>query len=451
MAGKDRAAAWIDGRIADAWPRPPTPGRMLAALAALLLLVDLALTPALRDREPELLLSATDARAVIAEAAADPGAWLMLGDSVLAGDVMAGRVADWQQHRVIDYLAVEQATAARGTRRRGRARFRQIALDGLLPTDILRIVAELDRHDPGGAVPVVVELNMRYFSKHYADVADCTRPWLCTLGGLDLKHDDITDLALSPIEWLAAELRPWVPILRHKRPLDLDHTLETAASELATVRRQPGKERRAAEGKARVAEHYRESDLGGESAQIRALDAVLERVRARGRRAVFFTTPLRDSFVAEVASEETYGGRYAALAERIHDSGARASLVPLDHPLFVEDLFLDHCHLGPAGNRLLALNQRLRLRVVLDAHARRRRIEQVDGLVGQLSTGDVSMRQPDRSRQRLVADRHAMSGLIGGPQPAQHHQRLRLGRLVDLDQLEAAGERRVLFEVLLIL
>ncbi len=391
MAGKDRAAAWIDGRIADAWPRPPTPGRLLAALAALLLLVDLALTPALRDREPELLLSATDARAVIAEAAADPGAWLMLGDSVLAGDVMAGRVADWQQHRVIDYLAVEQATAARGTRRSGRARFRQIALDGLLPTDILRIVAELDHHDPAGAVPVVVELNMRYFSKHYADVADCTRPWLCTLGGLDLKHDDITDLALSPIEWLAAELRPWVPILRHKRPLDLDHTLETAASELATVRRQPGKERRAAEGEARVAEHYRESDLGGESAQLRALNAVLERLRARGRRAVFFTTPLRDSFVAEVASEEAYGGRYAALAERIHDSGARASLVPLDHPLFVEDLFLDHCHLGPAGNRLLALNLLHALDIGLARLPSAREIIQTEGpnetLVGRVDTG----------------------------------------------------------------
>ncbi len=391
MAGKDRAAAWIDGRVADSWPQPGDPGRLLAALLVLLVLVDVTLALALRERQPEILSSATDARAVVAEAAADPDAWLMIGDSVLAGDVMAGRVADWQQHRVIDYLAVEQAPAARDAKAKGRVRFRQVALDGLLPGDIDRIVAELDRHDPAGAVPVVVELNMRYFSRHYADEVQCTRPWICALGGLDLARDELTTVALAPLTRLAAELRPWVPILRHKRRLDLDHAIETAGLGLAVAARKAKKERLLAEGQVRVAEHYRESALGGDSAQIQALDRVLERLRARGRRAVFFTTPLRDSFVAEVASEEELGGRYAALAERIHDSGARASLVALDHPLFVPELFLDHCHLGAAGNRLLAQNLLHALDIGLARMPSAREIIRNEGphetLVGRVDTG----------------------------------------------------------------
>lgn len=356
MAGQDRAAAWIDGRIADGWPRPPGPARLLATVVVLVLLVDLCLAVALRgsDRDPTFLLDGADVRAVIDEAAGDPGSWLMIGDSVLVGDVMHGRVPDWEQHRVIDYLALEQAPMA--GKGKGRVRFRQVALDGLLPTDIERIVAELDRRDPEGAVPLVIELNLRYFSPHHERELGCTRPWICELGDLDLGRRGITAIAHSPLAWLAAELRPTVPILRHKRRLDLDRAITEASERLTPARERDGDELREVEGTARISEHYRESALGKDSAQIRAIDRVLERLRARGRHAVFFTTPLRDNFVADVVGEETLGGRYAALAERIHDSGADASLVQLDHPLFVPELFLDHCHLGPAGNRLLALN-----------------------------------------------------------------------------------------------
>jgi hypothetical protein len=390
VAGEDRTAAWIDGKIADGWPRLARPRHVLVALALLVALVDGVLAVGLREAETDdaQALSATDARQVLADAAADPGSWLLLGDSVLAGDAMAGRVPGWQHHRVLDYLRSEQAPSADEAAAEG-VRFRQVALDGLLPADVDRIVAELDRHDPRGEVPLVIELNLRHFSRHYADEAGCTRSWLCELGGADAK--DITKLAISPLAWVAAELRPWLPVLRHKRSVDLDARLARLGERVAVPRRGEAPQSRADEGAARIAEHYRDSALAGESTQIQALDRVLARLRARGRKAVFFTTPLRDTFVAEVASEAEIGGRYAALAERIHDSRASATLVQLDHPLFVPELFLDHCHLGPAGNRLLALNLLHALDVPLASRPDPLEMIRAEGphetLVGRVDTG----------------------------------------------------------------
>ncbi|WAS95274.1 hypothetical protein [Nannocystis punicea] len=392
MAGEDRTAAWIDGRIADSWPRLARPRHVLMALALLVALADAVLAVGLREAETDdaQALSATDARKILAEAAADPGAWLLLGDSVLAGDAMAGRVPGWQHHRVLDYLRSEQAPSTDEAAADG-VRFRQVALDGLLPADVDRLVAELDRHDPRGKVPLVIELNLRHFSRHYADEAGCTRSWLCELGGADASRQDITKLAISPLAWVAAELRPWLPVLRHKRSVDLDSSLAGFGERLAVARSGEALQSRADEGAARIAEHYRDSALEGESTQVQALDRVLARLRARGRKAVFFTTPLRDTFVAEVASEAEIGGRYAALAERIHDSRAPATLVQLDHPLFVPELFLDHCHLGPDGNRLLALNLLQALDVPLASRPGPLEMIRAEGphetLVGRVDTG----------------------------------------------------------------
>jgi len=389
VAGQDRTAAWIDGRIADSWPRLARPRSLLVALALLIGLVDGVLALALRDVEPDAAppLSPADARQILADAAAEPGTWLLIGDSVLAGDVMAGRVTDWQHHRVLDYMRSEQAASEEA----GAVRFRQLGLDGLLPADVERIVAELDRRDPDGSVSLAIELNLRHFSRHYAEDTGCTRSWLCELGGADLARWDVTGLAVSPLRWVASELRPWLPIVRHNRDLDLDRALARFGDGVVAPRSDGEQPSRADEGAARIAEHYRVSELAGQSTQIQALDRVLARLRARGRTAVFFTTPLRDTFVAEVASEEEIGGRYAALAERIHDANAPASLVQLDHPLFVEDLFLDHCHLGPAGNQLLALNLLHALDVPLARRPSPLEMIRTEGphetLVGRVDTG----------------------------------------------------------------
>ncbi|MCA9660262.1 MAG: hypothetical protein KC486_18105, partial [Myxococcales bacterium] len=164
MAGSDRAAAWVDGEIVDRWPRPRRLGALLVASVALLVALELILT-LLRAREgedPTPPRSADDLRERLAAACADSDrARLLIGDSVLAGDVLAASTDDWGERRVLDYLRREQAPASAAT-------FHQIALDGLLPVDIERIVAEVDIIDPAAEVDLVIELNLRYFSPHYA-------------------------------------------------------------------------------------------------------------------------------------------------------------------------------------------------------------------------------------------------------------------------------------------
>ena len=90
MAGSDRAAAWVDGEIVDRWPRPRRLGALLVASVALLVALELILT-LLRAREgedPTPPRSADDLRERLAAACADSDrARLLIGDSVLAGDV----------------------------------------------------------------------------------------------------------------------------------------------------------------------------------------------------------------------------------------------------------------------------------------------------------------------------------------------------------------------------
>ena len=143
----------------------------LWALLGLLLLVDLMVGLARPEPGEPLLADDLDrARGVLQRARHDEHAWLLLGDSVLAGDVMRGRVPDWSEHRVIDYLRREQ-TPGQGVA------FHQIALDGMLPVDMLHVVEQLDALDPGGTVGVVLEINPRYFSPHYAEQRACTAAW----------------------------------------------------------------------------------------------------------------------------------------------------------------------------------------------------------------------------------------------------------------------------------
>ncbi len=72
-------------------------------------------------------------------------------------------------------------------------------------------------------------------------------------------------------------------------------------------------------------------------------------------------------------------------------------------------------------------------------------------LVGQLPRRDVARRELHRLGDRLVQDAHAVVLLQRADQAAQHGGGQRLGGLVDLDHLEAAGQRGVLLEVLLVL
>ena len=92
--------------------------------------------------------------------------------------------------------------------------------------------------------------------------------------------------------------------------------------------------------------------------------------------------------------------------------------------------------------------QLLRLGVDLHADARRRLVDQVDRLVGQLTVGDVAMRERRGGDDRGVGDLDLVMNLVALLQAAQDRDRVLDRRLVDQHLLEAPLERGVLLDVL---
>ena len=88
---------------------------------------------------------------------------------------------------------------------------------------------------------------------------------------------------------------------------------------------------------------------------------------------------------------------------------------------------------------------------VADGHPGAGRVEQADRLVGQLPAGNVAVREPHGVDHGLVEDAHLVVLLQRRDQAAHHVHAGGFGRLLDLDDLEAAGQGGVLLEVLLVL
>ena len=103
------------------------------------------------------------------------------------------------------------------------------------------------------------------------------------------------------------------------------------------------------------------------------------------------------------------------------------------------DLELDEAPFEPV--------QLFRFRVDLDADAARGLVHEVDGLVRQLSIGDVAVRQRGRGDDRGIGDLHAMVHLVALFQPAQDGDGVRDVGLIDQDLLKTPLERRVFFDV----
>jgi len=349
---KQTRGVWQGGRIVGndvAVPRAPL--RFVVATVVAVLLVDLVLALALAAPDPNAfatLDSADDVRTVLERATGAKDPWLLVGDSVLAGDVMEGHVEDWQTERVIDHMRREGAPGNEAT-------FHQVALNGLLPVDIERIVTELDRTDPAARVSLVVEINPRYWSRHYAAQRECTRDWLCDLGVPLLRRGrlDWEGWATTATSAVARWSLNHLPIVRHRDALGLEVRPEDALVPIPASEAPPDP----LAALARLTEHYRGSDMRRQSKQVRALRRVVARLRRAGRRAVFFTTPIEDKFQAAAISAADYGDVIGALS-RIIDSADDPSiaLLNLDHPSFTSPLFIDHCHLLPDGNRHLAVN-----------------------------------------------------------------------------------------------
>ena len=110
---------------------------------------------------------------------------------------------------------------------------------------------------------------------------------------------------------------------------------------------------------------------------------------------------------------------------------------------FLFDLELNNAPLEPV--------QRLGLGVDLHANARRRLIDQIDRLVGQLAVGDVAVRQRGRGDDRRIGDLDAVMHLVALLEAAQDRDRVFNAGLIDQHLLEAPLERLVLLDVLAVL
>ncbi len=100
------------------------------------------------------------------------------------------------------------------------------------------------------------------------------------------------------------------------------------------------------------------------------------------------------------------------------------------------------------GEGGLHVRQRGGLGGLRDRNAGAGGVEQADRLVRQLAGGDVALGEGDGGGHRAVGDPHAVVLFHRRHEAAQHVDRARLVGLVHRDGLEAAGQRRVLFEVL---
>src|SRR5207237_849352 len=108
-------------------------------------------------------------------------------------------------------------------------------------------------------------------------------------------------------------------------------------------------------------------------------------------------------------------------------------------------LALETGELALEGGELFGLAEKGRL------HSGSRRVEQVDRLVGKLASGEVAAREFHGRHHGIVANHHAMGGLVRRSEAAQHEDGVLLAGLVELHGLEPPLERRVLLEVLLVL
>jgi hypothetical protein len=85
--------------------------------------------------------------------------------------------------------------------------------------------------------------------------------------------------------------------------------------------------------------------------------------------------------------------------------------------------------------------------LVFDLHAGGGGVEQVDGLVGELATGEVAVGELDGGDDGGVGDDDPVLALVQVAQAAEHANGGREVGGLDFDRLEAAGEGGVLFEV----
>src|SRR3989344_7247489 len=92
-------------------------------------------------------------------------------------------------------------------------------------------------------------------------------------------------------------------------------------------------------------------------------------------------------------------------------------------------------------------------RLIFQRKSERRRslVDEVDSFVRQESFGDVACRKLHRGYHGVVSDVHAVVELVALLETPQYRNGVFDRWLVDVDRLKAAGERRIVLDVLLVL
>ena len=143
------------------------------------------------------------------------------------------------------------------------------------------------------------------------------------------------------------------------------------------------------------------------------------------------------------------GGQAAQLLARVGQFGLQLAQTLLGRGVLgLLQLHLLHLQTGDLALQFVDL---LGLRVELHTQVGGGLVDQVDGLVRQLTAGDVPVRQRGGSDQRVVADRDLVVRLIPLLQAAQDGNRVLDGRLAHVHLLESAFQRRILLHVLAVL
>ena len=151
-------------------------------------------------------------------------------------------------------------------------------------------------------------------------------------------------------------------------------------------------------------------------------------------------TRCSDSFSRDQRAASSSRTAFASASSRSTGSRYRFRLVRHRREL---DLELPHAPVG-----LVELDGR---GVDLHPQTRRRLVDEVDRLVGEVAVRDVAVGEHGRGDERRVADLDAVVRLVALLEPAQDRDRVRDRRLADEDRLEPALERGVLLDVLAVL
>ncbi len=267
---------------------------------------------------------------------------LFLGDSVMRGHVL--REYGLPSKETPAYWARLLATES--------VAFYDLSLDGMLPSDMEVILSSLDAIDLDQKVEIVIELSPRYLSASYATTpTPFARPWLETLRDNNRKKDNI----VTPLERLSlVRHRLGLTPLRRQMNDPLRHPEESFLE---------GPRKTTTDSSSlRIAQHFLESNSHKESGQIRALRRIAQALAKNERRSLFFTTPINGEkfglsrHPAQIVKAQLILHRQTEILTQGDDRKTTHLHVSrhFDDKTFKSKHFLDHCHLTPLGNQILA-------------------------------------------------------------------------------------------------